>query len=130
MQRCACYRGGQPAPDFHGKTLITVDDGTFTGATFVAAAQSFRKLGARQLIGGLPVAPKRCIGQIRRLTDELVVLIAPKKIENLGDYYDDFAELSDEEIVHCLEARRKAIEETATRMACMMLEWSQSHSST
>jgi predicted phosphoribosyltransferase len=116
-QRCACYRSGQPPPDFRHKTLITVDDGAFTGATFVAAAQSFRKLGAHRLIGGLPVASEQCVEQIRSLTDELVVLLAPKKIENLEDYYDDFTELSDEEIVNCLASRHKALEETATRMA-------------
>jgi len=53
--RCTYYRGAQPLPDFRDQTIITVDDGTFTGATFVAALQSLRKLGARRLIGGLPI---------------------------------------------------------------------------
>lgn len=114
-RRCACYRGGRTPPDFRDQTVITVDDGTFTGATFVAAVQSLRKLGARHLIGGLPVASERAVEQIRPLTDDLVVLLVPKKIENLGDYYSDFAELSDDEIVSCLAARHKAVNEMALR---------------
>jgi putative phosphoribosyl transferase len=114
-RRCACYRGGETLPDFRDQTVITVDDGTFTGATFVAALQSLRKLGARYLIGGLPVAPERVVEQIRPLTDDLIVLLVPKEIDNLGDYYGDFADLSDEEIVSCLTARHKAMEEIAAR---------------
>ena len=57
-RRCTCYRRGQKLPDFRAQNIITVDDGTFTGATFVAAMQSLRKLGARYLIGALPVATR------------------------------------------------------------------------
>ena len=106
--RRACYRGSGTAPDFHDQTVIIVDDGACTGATFIAAVQSIRKLGARYLIGALPVASERAVEQIRLSTDDLLVLLAPGKMENLGDYYDNLAELSDEEIVACLAARRKA----------------------
>lgn len=115
VRRCACYRSGRRLPDFRDQTVIAVDDGAFTGATFVAAVQSLRKMGARYLVGGLPVAPKCAVRQIRPLSDELVVLLAPTTIEDLGHYYDDFADLSDEEIVNCLANRHKAIDEGAAR---------------
>ena len=101
-RRCARYRGGRGVVDFRDQTVIAVDEGAFMGTTFVAAVQSLRKMGARYVIGGLPVAPKRAVRQIGPLTDELVVLQAPVKIEDLGDYYADFTELSDEDIVTCL----------------------------
>jgi len=112
-RRCACYRAGRMLRDLRGQTVITVDDGAFTGATFVAAVQSLQKMGARYLIGGLPVAPKSAIRQIHPLTDELVVLLAPTTIEDLGDYYDEFAELTDEELVSCMDTHHKAIGEGA-----------------
>ena len=95
--------------------MITVDDGTFTGATFIAAVQSLRKLGASHLIGALPVASERAVEQIRPLTDDLVVLLVLSNIENLEQYYDDFPDLSGAEIVSCLAGRHKAIEELAAR---------------
>lgn len=104
-RRCACYRGRRKVADFRDQTVIAVDDGAFTGTTFVAAVQSLRKMGARYVVGGLPVAPKRAVRQILPLTDELVVLMAPPKIEDLGDYYNDFAELSDTDVVTCLGMR-------------------------
>ncbi len=65
VRRCACYRGGRAVADFRGQTVIAVDEGTFTGTTFVAAIQSLRKIGARYLVGALPVAPKCAVRQIR-----------------------------------------------------------------
>lgn len=110
-RRCARYRGGRGVVDFRNQTVIAVDEGAFTGSTFVAAVQSLRKMGACYVIGGLPVAPKRAVRQIGPQTDELVVLLqAPVKIEDLGDYYDDFTELSDEEVVTCLARRSNVID--------------------
>jgi putative phosphoribosyl transferase len=114
-RRCACYRRGQMPPDFRDQNIITVDDGTFTGATFVAAVQSLRKLGARYLIGALPVATRSALEKIRPLTDSLIVLLAPSEIENLGDYYDDLGELSDDEVANCVAARHQALAELVVR---------------
>jgi putative phosphoribosyl transferase len=113
-RRCACYRCPGKVVDFRDQTVIAVDEGAFTGTTFVAALQSLRMMGARYLVGGLPVAPKGAIRQIWPLTDELVVLRAPAKIEDLGDYYDELRELSDEETVNCLATRAKVIEVRST----------------
>lgn len=114
-ERCECYRSGRKLPDLQDQTVITVDEGTFTGATFIAAVQSLRKLGARYLIAGLPMSTERAVEQIRPLTDDLVVLLVTNKIESLADYYDDFAELSDEELVNCLAASHKVMDEGAAR---------------
>jgi len=114
-RQCACYRRGQMPPDFHDQNIIAVDDGTFTGATFAAAVQSLRKLGARYLVGALPVATRSALEKIRPLTDALVVLLAPSEIENLGDYYDDFGEVSDDEVANCVAARHKAMAEMIAR---------------
>jgi predicted phosphoribosyltransferase len=89
--------------------LITVDEGAVTGATFVAALQSLRRLGANRLIGVLPIASRESIAQIHSLTDELVILVSPKKVENLEDYYDDFGELSDEDVFNCFISRVKTM---------------------
>jgi predicted phosphoribosyltransferase len=79
------YRNSRQRGAFPGKTLIAVDDGAFTGATFVAALQSLRKLGANRLVGGLPIASRECIAQIHSLTDELVILFSSKEVRNLED---------------------------------------------
>jgi predicted phosphoribosyltransferase len=116
-RRCTGYRDGEKLPNLLNQTVITVDDGTFTGATFVAAVQSIRKLGARYLVGGLPVAAEEAVARIRPLTDELVVLLAPAKIDDLRDYYDDLMDLKEADITNCLSARAKAIAGIARRTA-------------
>ena len=100
--------GGQPRA-FLAKTLITVDEGAVTGATFVAALQSLRRLGANRLIGVLPIASRESIAQIHPLTDELVILSSPRKVKTLEDYYDDFRELSDEDVFNCFMSRLKTM---------------------
>jgi len=111
------YRdGGQPRA-FLGKILITVDEGAFTAATFVAALQSLRKLGASRLVGGLPIASRECIAQIHPLTDELVVLLSPKTAGTIEDYYQNFGDLSDEDVFNCFISRSEAMTKAPPRNA-------------
>jgi predicted phosphoribosyltransferase len=90
------YRNGRQPRDFLGKNVILVDDGALSGVTLVAALQSLRQLGVTRLVGGLPIASEESIAQIDALTDELVVLLSPKTLQTLENYYDDCGELSDE----------------------------------
>jgi len=103
------YRDGRQLRDFLAKTLITMDEGAVTVATFVAALQSLRRLGANRLIGVLPIASRECVARIDPLTDELVILLSPKKVGTLEDYYDDFGELSDEGVFNCFMSRLKTM---------------------
>jgi putative phosphoribosyl transferase len=111
------YRDFAQSQAFLAKTLITVDEGAVTGATFVAALQSLRRLGANRLIGVLPIASRESIAQIHPLTDELVVLLSPNKVENLEDYYDDFGDLSDEDVFNCFISRVKTMARVPPRNA-------------
>jgi putative phosphoribosyl transferase len=113
VQRCASYRGGRPMVDCRAKTVIVVDDGTLTGSTFVAAIQSLRKIGARYVIGVLPVAPKGAVRLIRPLADEMVVLFSPAEMYDLNTYYEELPEVTQEDIAACSAIRQKAISDTS-----------------
>jgi len=86
-----------------GKQVILVDDGLATGATAMAAASLIAKKQVTKKILAVPVAPPSTIENVRKYFDEVVVLSTPFDFAAVGQFYDDFSEVSDEEIVKMLE---------------------------
>ncbi len=96
------YRSGREELSLKGKTAILVDDGLATGATMEAAVRSVKRCGAKKVVVAVPVAPQETVGRFKQLVDEVVVLSTPKSFWAIGQFYSDFPQVSDEEVVSIL----------------------------
>jgi predicted phosphoribosyltransferase len=92
------YRGGRPAPDLAGATVILVDDGLATGATMRAAAVAARAGGAARVVVAVPVAPSGAGAALRVDADEVLIAATPWAFQAVGQWYDDFSATSDDEV--------------------------------
>ncbi|RPI16899.1 MAG: phosphoribosyltransferase [Lysobacterales bacterium] len=100
------YRGGRPAPDVRGRTVILVDDGLATGATMEAAVRSLRALGAARIVAAVPVASQGARERIAAVADQVVCLDVPEAFHAVGQCYRDFGQTSDDEVRDLLEQAR------------------------
>jgi len=98
QRREHAYRGDRPPLDLSGKTVILVDDGLATGATMRAAVEAVRTRGPRQVVVAVPTAPPHAVRELRGQVDDLVWLIAPEPFHAVGLWYEDFREVSDEDV--------------------------------
>lgn len=96
------YLGGRPRAPIAGRAVIVVDDGIATGATMRAALRSLRRGRPRELILGVPVAPPDTIERLRPEVDRIVCLYTPEWFAAVGQFYDDFSQTTDEEVVRAL----------------------------
>ena len=96
------FRGGRPLVLPDRATVILVDDGVATGATVIAAIRALRRLGLERLVLAIPVAPPGTAAMLRRMVDELVVLATPEPFGAVGAFYDEFPQVSDDEVTALL----------------------------
>ncbi len=96
------YRGNRPMPDLEGKTVLLVDDGIATGATAEAAMEALRRLGVKHLVVAVGVAPPDTIARLSRNADEVVSVLAPATLSSIGEWYEDFRQTTDTEVVDLL----------------------------
>ncbi|MDF3293886.1 phosphoribosyltransferase family protein [Streptomyces silvisoli] len=101
-RRARAYRGDRPRLDIRGRTVIVVDDGIATGATAKAACRIARAQGAERVILAVPVAPPDRIVPLQEDADELVCLETPHDFFGVGQFYVDFSQTSDAEVMECL----------------------------
>jgi putative phosphoribosyl transferase len=111
-RRIALYRKGRPFPDLRDRTVILVDDGLATGATFFAAVATARQGNPRRVIGAVPVGPRETVQEARSLVDQFIVLRVPEPFHAVGNFYRDFEQVEDREVLQYL---RLAEEAFATR---------------
>jgi putative phosphoribosyl transferase len=97
-RRAAAYRDGRPAPELRGKTVILVDDGLATGSTMRAAVAAVRRHDPARVVVAVPVGAAETCGEFRNLADELVCVATPEPFFAVGSWYEDFAQVSDEEV--------------------------------
>lgn len=109
-RRLDVYRGEIPFPKLEGRKVIVVDDGVATGATLRAALAFVRKQKVKELIIALPVGPRSTIQELEKEVDQVICLVAPELFFAIGQYYKDFSQTTDEEVVRLLESNRKEIE--------------------
>ncbi len=92
------YRDGRAPLEVRGRVAILVDDGLATGASMRAAAAALRQQEAAQIVVAVPVgAPETCRAMAAEV-DEVVCVIAPESFQAVGQYYEDFSQVSDKEV--------------------------------
>uniref|UniRef100_A0AAU1LRB1 Phosphoribosyltransferase family protein n=1 Tax=Streptomyces sp. NBC_00148 TaxID=2903626 RepID=A0AAU1LRB1_9ACTN len=102
LRRAQTYREGRPRLPLKGRTVVVVDDGVATGATARAACQVVRAQGASHVVLAVPVASPDVAARLREDVDEVVCLSTPHLFSAVGEWYRDFSQTSDEEVVSLL----------------------------
>jgi len=105
-RRAELFRGQRDRVSLAGKTALIVDDGIATGSTARAACQVARAQDADRVMVAAPVAPPSAVEALRDVADDVVVLMSPEPFFAIGQFYDDFTQTSDREVVRLLERAR------------------------
>jgi len=103
-RRAERYRLDRPRAAVAGRTAIVVDDGIATGSTARAACQVARAHGAARVILAVPVAPRGTVAALRQVADQVVCLESPEPFYAIGQWYQDFSQTTDAEVVRLLRA--------------------------
>lgn len=102
-RRARRYRGERSPVSLVGRTAVVIDDGIATGSTARAACRVARTRGAGRVVLAVPVAPRGWQGRIGQDADEFVCLATPALFFAIGQFYEEFSDTSDEEVVACLK---------------------------
>ncbi|MET9437162.1 phosphoribosyltransferase family protein [Streptomyces sp. NPDC006551] len=105
-QRAQRYRGARQPVRLEGRTVLVVDDGLATGATAVAACRVARARGAARIVLAVPVAPYGWSARVRGEADETVAVHDPDFFYAIGQFYSDFSQTAEEEVLACLDRNR------------------------
>jgi putative phosphoribosyl transferase len=97
-RRERAYRGERPMPNLEGRCVILVDDGLATGATMRAAIAVVRQQKPARLVVAVPVAPESTIAVLQHEVDEVVCPATPEPFFGIGQWYEDFTQVTDEEV--------------------------------
>lgn len=101
-RRVARYRGTRAPLDVAGRAVILVDDGLATGYTARAAIEALRRRGAQRVVLAVPVGPQGLKAAMGSVADEVVALETPRSFFAIGEFYLDFGQTTDEEVVRLL----------------------------
>jgi putative phosphoribosyl transferase len=102
--RVQLYRHGAPLPSLVNRPTIVVDDGVATGFTMLAALRAVRRLGASPVVMATPVTPPVTLDRLSYECDDAVALATPEPFYAVGFFYEDFEQVSDEEVVSILHS--------------------------
>ena len=103
-RRERAYRGGRPPLDVSGLTVILVDDGIATGSSMRAAIRALWQMKPARIVIAVPVAPLSTCNELQFEVDELVCLEMPEPFYGVGQFYDDFSQVSDEQVKELLDS--------------------------
>ncbi len=98
------YRGRRLAADPQGRTAILIDDGLATGSSMRAAISAVRQRGAASVVVAVPVGARSTCWEVARLVDRFVCPLQPPMFMAVGEWYDDFDQVSDDEVRRLLES--------------------------
>jgi putative phosphoribosyl transferase len=112
-RRQKVYRGDRPPVPVEGKVAILIDDGIATGGSIRAAIRSLRRRRPARIVVAVPVAPADTVEALKAEVDEVVALYTPDTFGAVGEFYEDFTQTSDDEVVSLLASasrRRESAE--------------------
>jgi predicted phosphoribosyltransferase len=96
-QRYELLRGEKPLYTVKNKTIIIVDDGLATGATMAMAVELIKKPSPKEVIIAVPVAPPDAVRRSEKMVDKVVCLLQPEYFRAIGQFYEDFTQVHDED---------------------------------
>lgn len=105
-KRRALYTPVRPPIDPAKRTVIIVDDGIATGSTMLAALHAVRAKQPKKIVVAIGVAPKESLERLKNVADEVVCLNAPALFSTVGEFFDEFPQVEDEEVVTILRQLR------------------------
>lgn len=97
------FMGGKEAIGLKGKQLIVIDDGIATGNTLLATVNLLRKMNPSELVIAVPVASASAVEKLSEVADEVVALLVPDEFYGVGAFYEDFSQVTDDEVKRYLE---------------------------
>jgi putative phosphoribosyl transferase len=112
-RREVVYRGDRPALSVEGKTVILIDDGIATGASLLAGIHALRELRPAKIVIAVPVAPAASRQRLAYEVDEVVCVATPEPFRAVGQFYDDFSQVEDGQVIELLAKNRHAESFTA-----------------
>ncbi len=106
-RRMKLYRQDEPYPNLTGLDVIIVDDGIATGSTMKAALASVKNRGAKTVTVAIPVGPPSTIKELEKQAHKVICLYTPEFFQAIGQFYDDFTQTTDEEVIELLKQSRQ-----------------------
>ena len=101
------FMGNRSSVDLKNKTVLIVDDGIATGNTLLSAIQLVRRKSPKKIIIAVPVAPYDTAVKIRSKVETFICPNIPVNFRGVGEFYYDFSQVSDEEVIHLMEEMRR-----------------------
>ena len=101
------FMGDKTPENIEGKTVIVIDDGMATGNTLMGTIKLIRKSHPAKIIIGVPVASKEAVEKLSKEVDEVISLLIPETFYGVGAFYENFNEVSDEEVLSYLSKLRE-----------------------
>ncbi len=101
------FMGDKEPENLEGKTVIVIDDGIATGNTLMGTVNVLRKSNPGKIVIGVPVAARDAVNKLSKVVDEVVAVLIPDQFYGVGAFYEDFEQVSDEEVLFYLDKWRK-----------------------
>ena len=114
-RRLRLYRQNLPSLELEGKDVIVVDDGIATGSTMKAALLSVKNKGATTITVAIPVGPPSTIKELEKQANRVVCLYMPEYFQAIGQFYDDFSQTTDDEVIGLLRENRQKLEKMTSK---------------
>jgi putative phosphoribosyl transferase len=122
LARAARFRGDRPRIELAGRTVIIVDDGIATGGTARAALQVARAHGAARVVLAVPVAPPDTVQELSTDADEIICLETPELFFAIGQWYQDFSQVPDDQVVALLADAARARRPQSVPVAASLVD--------
>ncbi|MFO0435847.1 MAG: phosphoribosyltransferase, partial [Sphingobacteriaceae bacterium] len=103
LSRQNLFLGNKPLPSLKDKIVIIIDDGIATGETIIAGIQQLRSQEPKKIIVAVPVSAKDTAYKIAQQTDEFICLYLPEDFKGVGEFYENFEQVSDDEVIAILK---------------------------
>ncbi len=107
------YRGNRERVDLRGRTVILVDDGLATGSSMRAAIAAVRQQEPNKVVVAVPVAARATCAELQEEADEVVCLYMPMQFHAVGRWYQDFSQVTDDEVCELLERASERVQRPA-----------------